>query len=69
MDMKSGAGYDPVWTSKVVKTSVVFVPPSRNGTSHNPAEFTSPEDCALGAQILLQAVLRHDESVKNGNVS
>ncbi|KAG4435899.1 hypothetical protein IFR05_008630 [Cadophora sp. M221] len=68
MDMKSGAGHDAAWASKVVKTTMIFVP-SKDGISHNPAEYTSPEDCALGAQILLQAVLRYDESVKQGSIS
>lgn len=68
MEMNSGAGHDAAWTSKVVRTSMIFVP-SKDGISHNPAEYTSPEDCALGAQILLQAVLRYDEGVKNGCVS
>jgi hydantoinase/carbamoylase family amidase len=67
MDMKSGAGHDAAWTSKVVKSSMIFVP-SKDGISHNPAEHTSPEDCALGAQVLLQAVLRYDESVRNGTI-
>jgi hydantoinase/carbamoylase family amidase len=65
MDMKSGAGHDAAWCSKVVKSSMNFVP-SRDGISHNPAEFTGPNDCALGAQVLLQAVLCYDEGVKNG---
>jgi acetylornithine deacetylase/succinyl-diaminopimelate desuccinylase-like protein len=65
MNMKSGAGHDAAWTSKVVKTSMIFVP-SKDGISHNPKEYTSPEDCELGAQILLGAVLRYDEAVKNG---
>jgi hydantoinase/carbamoylase family amidase len=60
MDMKSNAGHDSAWTSKVVPTCMIFVP-SRDGISHNPAEYTSPEDCALGAQVLLNAVLRYDE--------
>jgi hydantoinase/carbamoylase family amidase len=63
MDMKSGAGHDAAWTSKVVKTTMIFVP-SKDGISHNPEEYTSPEDCALGAQILLGAVLKNDEAVK-----
>ncbi|TVY48979.1 N-carbamoyl-L-amino-acid hydrolase [Lachnellula occidentalis] len=65
MDMKSGAGHDAAWTSKVVRSSMIFVP-SKDGISHNPAEYTTPEDCALGAQVLLQAVLRYDESIRNG---
>ncbi|KAL3424727.1 N-carbamoyl-L-amino acid hydrolase [Phlyctema vagabunda] len=63
MDMKSGAGHDAAWTSKVVKSSMIFVP-SKDGVSHNPAEYTSPEDCALGAQVLLQAVLNYDNGTR-----
>ena len=68
MDMKSGAGHDAAWTSKVVKSSMIFVP-SKDGISHNPNEYTSPEDCELGAQVLLQAVLGYDEAVKSGSIS
>jgi hydantoinase/carbamoylase family amidase len=68
MDMKSGAGHDAAWTSKVVKSSMIFVP-SKDGISHNPEEYTSPEDCKLGAQVLLQAVLRYDELVRSGALS
>ena len=38
---------------------MIFVP-SRNGVSHNEREFTSKKDCAMGAQVLLGAVLRYD---------
>ncbi len=65
MDMKSGAGHDSAWTSRVVPTSMIFVP-SRGGISHNPNEYTSPEDCTLGAQVLLGAVLRYDALMANG---
>jgi hydantoinase/carbamoylase family amidase len=68
MDMKSGAGHDAAWASKVVKSSMIFVP-SKDGISHNPAEYTSPEDCSIGAQVLLQAVLKYDEGVRNSTVS
>jgi len=68
MEMRSGAGHDAAWASKVVKSSMIFVP-SKDGISHNPAEYTSAEDCALGCQILLQAVLEYDEGVKNGTIS
>lgn len=63
MDMKSGAGHDSAWTSKVVPTSMIFVP-SKDGISHNPNEYTSPEDCALGAEVLLGAVLRYDAGLR-----
>ena len=67
MDMKSGAGHDAAWTSKVMKSSMIFVP-SKDGISHNPNEYTSPEDCELGAQVLLQAVLRYDDNVRYGEI-
>jgi N-carbamoyl-L-amino-acid hydrolase len=38
---------------------MIFVP-CRDGISHNEAEFTSKEQCAVGAQVLLQAVLNYD---------
>ena len=65
MEMKSRAGHDSAWTSRVCPTSMIFVP-SKEGISHNPNEYTSPEHCALGAQVLLDAVLLYDEKVKHG---
>ncbi|ORY11610.1 hypothetical protein BCR34DRAFT_483829 [Clohesyomyces aquaticus] len=59
MEMTSGAGHDSVYTSKRCPTSMIFVP-CREGVSHNPEEYCKPEDCALGAQVLLQSVLRFD---------
>jgi len=38
---------------------MIFVP-CRDGISHNEAEFSSLEQCAAGAQVLLQAVLKYD---------
>ncbi|PVI08657.1 amidase [Periconia macrospinosa] len=61
----SRAGHDSGWTSRVCPTSMIFVP-SREGISHNPNEYTSPEHCALGAQVLLDSVLYYDEKVREG---
>jgi hydantoinase/carbamoylase family amidase len=58
-EMTSGAGHDSVYTSKICPTSMVFIP-CRDGVSHNPAEYSTPEDCALGASVLMGAVLRYD---------
>lgn len=58
-DMTSGAGHDSVYASRRCPTSMIFVP-SRGGVSHNPREYTSPGDCAVGADVLLQSVLRFD---------
>lgn len=66
MDMKSRAGHDTAWTSRVCPSSMIFVP-SKDGLSHNPNEYTSPEHCALGAQVLLNTVLHYDQKVKTGD--
>ncbi|KAK0622726.1 hypothetical protein B0T14DRAFT_544447 [Immersiella caudata] len=58
-NMTSGAGHDSVYASRRCPTSMIFVP-SRDGISHNPKEWTSPEDCAIGADVLMQSVLRYD---------
>ncbi|KAI0466515.1 hypothetical protein F4859DRAFT_297452 [Xylaria cf. heliscus] len=58
-DMTSGAGHDSVYASRHCPTSMIFVP-SKDGVSHNPEEYTSPEDCAIGANVLMQSVLRFD---------
>jgi beta-ureidopropionase / N-carbamoyl-L-amino-acid hydrolase len=58
-DMVSGAGHDAAYVSRVAPTAMIFVP-CRGGVSHNEAEFSSKEQCAAGAQVLLQAVLDYD---------
>ncbi|KIV89115.1 hypothetical protein PV10_08715 [Exophiala mesophila] len=57
--MVSGAGHDSFQTSRRCPTGMIFTP-TREGLSHTPTEYCSPEDCALGAQVLLGAVLRYD---------
>ncbi|KAE9977304.1 hypothetical protein EG328_002133 [Venturia inaequalis] len=63
MELVSGAGHDSVYTSRKVPTAMVFVR-CKDGVSHHPAEYTRPEDCAAGAQVLLGAYLRYDEHVR-----
>ncbi|MGH7248639.1 MAG: hydantoinase/carbamoylase family amidase, partial [Pseudomonadota bacterium] len=58
-DMISGAGHDAVYIARVAPTTMIFVP-CRGGISHNEAESTSLEECAAGAQVLLNAVLEVD---------
>ena len=58
-DMVSGAGHDSAYVARVAPTAMIFVP-CRGGISHNEAEFASQEQCARGAQVLLQAVLAYD---------
>jgi len=58
-DMISGAGHDAAYVARVAPTSMIFVP-CKDGISHNEAEYSSKEQCAAGAQVLLQAVLDYD---------
>ncbi len=62
-EIVSGAGHDSVNISKLVPTAMIFVA-CRDGLSHNPLEFASMDQCALGAQTLLNAVLFHDRMEK-----
>ena len=57
MRMPSGAGHDAQMLARVCPTAMVFTQ-SRDGLSHNPAEYTSPEDLEAGANVLLQTMIR-----------
>jgi beta-ureidopropionase / N-carbamoyl-L-amino-acid hydrolase len=61
-EIVSGAGHDAAYVSRVAPTAMIFVP-CRDGVSHNEAEFTSKDQCAAGAQVLLQAVLDYDRGL------
>jgi N-carbamoyl-L-amino-acid hydrolase len=56
MELPSGAGHDAQILAHVTRSGMVFVP-SRDGISHDPAEYTSPEDCVNGANVLLRAAV------------
>jgi N-carbamoyl-L-amino-acid hydrolase len=58
-DMISGAGHDAAYIARVAPASMIFVP-CKDGISHNEAESSTKEQCAAGAQVLLQAVLDYD---------
>ena len=55
--MPSGAGHDAMQMAKITPTGMIFIP-STNGVSHNPTEWTDPEDICLGTQLLVEALLR-----------
>jgi N-carbamoyl-L-amino-acid hydrolase len=58
-DIVSGPGHDAAYLARVVPTTMIFVP-CKDGISHNEAEATTFEECAAGAQVLLNAVLAYD---------
>ncbi len=60
LHLPSGAGHDAASMSVICPMAMIFVP-SVGGVSHSPRELTSWADCANGANVLLQAVLRVDE--------
>lgn len=59
-DMVSGAGHDAAYIARIAPTTMIFVP-CEGGLSHNEAESTTLEECAAGAQVLLNAVLEYDQ--------
>ena len=58
-DIISGAGHDAAYIARVAPTTMIFVP-CLGGVSHNEAESSTLEECAAGAQVLLNAVLEYD---------
>ncbi|MEC9297211.1 MAG: hydantoinase/carbamoylase family amidase, partial [SAR324 cluster bacterium] len=55
--MPSGAGHDAQMFAPNCPTAMIFVP-SRNGISHNVAEYTEPKHLQAGADVLLQIMLQ-----------
>ncbi|MEQ6356330.1 Zn-dependent hydrolase [Lysinibacillus sp. M3] len=54
--MFSGAGHDAQYMASIVPSAMIFVP-SIHGKSHCEEEETTFEDCAKGADVLLETVL------------
>lgn len=60
--MPSGAGHDAQDISRFAPVGMIFVP-SKGGISHSPKEFTSAEDMANGANVLLHTILALDKKL------
>lgn len=54
--LPSGAGHDSGSFYKFCPMGMIFVR-SRDGISHNPAEWSTPEDCAAGSNVLYKTLL------------
>jgi N-carbamoyl-L-amino-acid hydrolase len=59
--LPSRAGHDAQEMGRFTDMAMIFVP-SRDGISHSEEEYTSPEQCAQGAEVLLQTLLAMDGS-------
>jgi N-carbamoyl-L-amino-acid hydrolase len=57
----SGAGHDAVYLARTCPTAMIFTP-CLGGISHHPAESITNEQAALGADVLLHAVLTYDRA-------
>ena len=57
MRLPSGAGHDAQMLARLCPTAMVFTPSVR-GISHNPAEFTAPDDLVDGCQVLADVMLQ-----------
>lgn len=62
--MPSGAGHDTQDMATIAPVGMIFVP-SKNGVSHAPDEYTSPQDMANGVSVLLQTILKLDKMQMN----
>jgi N-carbamoyl-L-amino-acid hydrolase len=54
----SGAGHDAQEISAICPTAMVFVAGENGGISHTPREYSNPEACGSGIDMLANAVLR-----------
>ena len=57
IDMVSGAGHDAQALRALFPTAMLFVV-SREGRSHSPLEYSSPEDCLAGVEVLAETLRR-----------
>lgn len=64
-DIVSGAGHDAVYISRVAPTAMIFIP-CEHGVSHNEEEKAEPEQVTAGANVLLGAVIAHDNALRDG---
>ena len=56
----SGAGHDAQAVANIAPVAMIFVP-SVDGISHSMEEYSTPQDCANGAQVLLELLLLADD--------
>ncbi len=61
--LPSGAGHDAQEMARIAPMGMIFIP-SKDGISHAPAEFSTKEDIANGANVLLNTILELDKRLK-----
>ncbi|NJO52877.1 MAG: M20/M25/M40 family metallo-hydrolase, partial [Leptolyngbyaceae cyanobacterium RM2_2_4] len=58
--LPSRAGHDALELGRITDMGMIFVP-SQSGVSHSEAEYTSPQQCVQGANVLLHTLLKLDQ--------
>lgn len=58
--LPSGAGHDAQEMARIAPMGMIFIP-SKDGISHAPEEYSSPEAIAKGANLLLHSLLELDK--------
>ncbi len=58
--LPSRAGHDALEIGRITDMGMIFVP-SQAGVSHSSSEYTSPEQCTQGANVLLHTLLELDK--------
>ena len=58
--LPSGAGHDALAMAAITSVAMIFVP-SIGGVSHSPREYSTPQACAEGTQVLLDLLLLADQ--------
>ncbi|NEB00899.1 Zn-dependent hydrolase [Streptomyces sp. SID13726] len=56
--LQSGAGHDAQEIAALCPTAMIFVRGEYDGISHNPREYSTPEVCAQGVDVLATTLLR-----------
>lgn len=60
MHLPSRASHDAQEMARITDMGMIFVP-SESGISHSETEYTSPEQCVQGANVLLHTLLQLDQ--------
>lgn len=63
LSLPSGAGHDAQEMARIAPMGMIFIP-SKDGISHAPAEYSSPQDIVNGANVLLQTILKLDQVLR-----
>ncbi|QOT19869.1 M20 family metallo-hydrolase [Paenarthrobacter sp. YJN-5] len=55
--LMSGAGHDAQEMAAITPTAMIFIRGQYDGISHNPREYSTPEDCTAGITVLGNTIL------------